>query len=129
MANAKQDVVKLKLIFVNQKKNDGSSFISMKTIVKGGKWVSVKFGDNVNTKLFKNENQIITAKKEDVRLPLSYEPYVSKKDGKTKYPYIWIENIIGFEKYVGTPKSEPKETTQDEFQMDDETTDAVEEKQ
>lgn len=135
MANAKtnasvdaNNVVKFKLIFVNQKKKDGSTFVTMKTILSGNKWIEVRFGDNVNTKLFKGENQIISALKDDVKLPLSLEPYVSKKDGKTKYPYVWVENITGYEKLIGKV-SEPKETTQDAFQMDEEETKPVEEKQ
>ncbi len=43
-------VVKFKLIFVTQKKKDGTNFIVMKTILKDNKWVEVRFGDNVNTK-------------------------------------------------------------------------------
>ena len=122
-ADAKK-VVKFKLIFVQQKKKDGTTFVVMKTILKDNKWVEVRFGDNVNTKLFKGENQIIEAYADDVRKPLSLEPYTSKKDGKTKYPYYWVENIIGFEKYVGKV-SEPKPVEQDEFEMDEEPTTPV----
>lgn len=122
-ADAKK-VVKFKLIFVQQKKKDGTTFVVMKTILKDNKWVEVRFGDNVNTKLFKGENQIIEAYVDDVRKPLSLEPYTSKKDGKTKYPYYWVENIIGFEKYVGKV-SDPKPVEQDEFEMDEEPTTPV----
>lgn len=122
--DADRKVVKFKLIFVNQKRKDGSSFVVMKTILKDNKWVQVKFGDNVNTKLFKGENQVITAYADDVKKPVSLESYVSKKDGKTKYPYYWVENIIGFEKLVGKPK-EPSVTEQDDFEMDEPSTDEV----
>ena len=119
-ANVK-NVVKFKLIFVTQKKADGSSFQKTMTILADNKWVGVKFGDEVNTKLFKGENQIITANAEDVRLPLSTEPY-DGKDGKKHYPYVWVERILGFEKYEFKGKLEPKETTQASFSMDDEET-------
>lgn len=122
-----EKVVTLKLIFVNQKRKDGSPFQVMKTILKGNQWVAVRFGDNVNTKLFKGENQLITANASDVKMPLSLEPYVSKKDGKTKYPYIWIENIKGFEKLESNFKAEPIETSQDLFELDEPSTEAVSE--
>lgn len=123
-ADAKK-VVKFKVIFVNQKKKDGTTFVVMKTILKGEKWVEIRFGDNVNTKIWKGENQVVEAYSDDVRKPTSFEPYTSKKDGKTKYPYIWVENIIGSTKLIGKAK-EPTPVAQDDFQMDEETTDAVE---
>lgn len=113
--------VKFKLLFINQKKADGTSFTKMMTILSDNTWVAVRFGDEVNTKIFKNENQLITAYASDVRLPLSNEPYVGK-DGKKHYPYVWCERIIGAEKYVFKGKLEPKETTPASFSLDDEET-------
>lgn len=120
MANS----VKFKVIFVTNKKKDGTAFTKMMTILKDGEkdvWVDVKFGDSVNTKLFKGENQIITADLDDVRLPLSVTPYTDKKTGKTKYPYVWCEKIIGSEKLVGE-KLPKKEFT---FSMNEDSTPSV----
>lgn len=119
--NANETLVKFKLIFVNQKKADGTSFQKMMTILSDNTWVAVRFGDEVNTKIFKGENQMITAVASDVRLPLSTEPYTGK-DGKKHYPYVWCEKIVGSEKYVFKGKAEPKETTQQAFALDDEET-------
>lgn len=111
--------IKFKLIFLNKKKQDGTPYVKMMTILKDGDkdvWVEVKFGDGVNEKQFKGENQIITAKVEDIRMPFSLQPY--EKDGKTKYPYLWVENIQAFEKALYT-KAEPKQAEQSMFKMDD----------
>ena len=60
MANLK----KFKVIFVEQKKKDGTSFTKMLTILKKNDgtdlWVQIKFGDDVNTKVWKNKNQIVS---------------------------------------------------------------------
>ena len=101
MANS----IKFKVIFVKNKKKDGTPFTKMMTILKDGSkdcWCEIKFGESVNTKLFKGENQIVTAKIDDIRFPLSLSSYVDKKSGKTKYPYVWCEKIESFEKMVGT---------------------------
>lgn len=116
-----------KLLFVNKKKKDGTPYTKMMTILKDGNeevWCDIKFGENVNEKAFKGKHQLITADSNDVRFPVNVKPYVSKKDGKTKYPYYWVENIIGFEKLVGKPK-EPSVTEQDDFEMDEPSTDEV----
>lgn len=130
MADKKQEVksavVRFKLIFRENNKKDGGTFITMKTILKDGnddKWIEVLFGDNVNTKLFKGKNQIIEAYASDVVLPRSLKPYT--KDGKTKYPYVWVENIIKATPYEFKGTTEPKETTQSAFQMDEEDTEKV----
>ena len=115
--------VKFKLIFKTQQKKDGTPYTKMLTILKlkdgTDKWCEIKFGDEVNTKLFKGENQIIVANSEDVRLPKSFEPYTDKKTGKKKYPYVWCEKIISNSKYEFKPSSEPMETTQDAFSFND----------
>ena len=113
------NAIKLKLIFLNKKKQDGTPYKKMMTILKDGEkevWVEVKFGDDVNEKQFKEENQIITANVNDIRLPISLKPY--EKDGKKKYPYIWIEKIISFEK-APFIKTEPKQAEQSMFKLDD----------
>ena len=119
---AKANNIKFKLIFLNKKKKDGTPYKKMMTILKDGEnevWVEVRFGDDVNEKQFKEENQIITADVNDVRLPLSLKPY--EKDGKKKYPYVWVEKIVSFEK-APSIKGEPKQAEQSMFKLDEETT-------
>lgn len=114
-------VVKFKVIFVNQKKGDGTTFKKMKTILKvdgKDKWIDIKFDDAVNVKLFKNENQLVTANADDVSKPKTLTPYVSKKDGKTKYPYVFVKNIQGFEKLQYQGNNEP--SIDYEFSIDEE---------
>lgn len=131
MANKKTNnqegkVVRFKLIFTENHRKDGTAFVVMKTILMDNgeeKWVEVKFGDEVNTKLFKGKNQVITAMAEDVSLPRSLKPY--NKDGKLKYPYVWVEKIVDYTPYEFKGKTEPKETTQSAFQMDEEDTTPV----
>lgn len=126
MANA--NVIKFKLIFTQGKKKDGTTFTKMMTILKNADgsdfWCGVRFGESVNDKLFKGENQIITAMKEDVRLPRVNKPYMGK-DGKMKYPYVWCDKIVGYDKYIYKGTSEPVETTQSAFSMDDESTEPI----
>lgn len=121
--------VKFKLLFTNHKKKDGTPFTKMQTIMKDADgnehWVEVRFGDSVNDKLFKGKHQIITANAEDVRVPLGFEPYTNK-EGKTKYPYLWCENIIKFEEYQPKGKvSNPEEANQSMFSLDEEDTKPV----
>ena len=64
MENKPRKLIKMKVIFVDQKKKDGTTFKVMKTIINdNGKevWATIKFGDAVNTKVWKNENQVIYA--------------------------------------------------------------------
>lgn len=117
--------IKFKLIFVNKTKKDGTPYTKMMTILKDGEnevWCDIKFGESVNEKQFKGQHQLITADLNDVRFPLDTKPYVSKKDGKTKYPYVWVEKIISSEVLKGEYKSEPKQFT---FAVDEEDTPSV----
>lgn len=130
MANS---VKKFKVIFVDQKKKDGSSFTKMLTILKkkdgSDLWATIKFGDAVNTKIWKNKNQIVTAENKvmkdgskNIRIPKSFEPF--EYQGKIHYPYIYIQEIIGAEEYKFTPKASDNYVDADEveFSMDDEKT-------
>lgn len=121
------NLVKFKLIFVTNKKKDGSEYTKMVTILKDGDkdvWVDLKFGESVNEKQFKGVNQIVTADINDVRLPISLEPYTNK-EGKTKYPYVWVEKIVKAEKLVYSGNTKPRAVTQDAFSMDDESTEPI----
>ena len=122
---------KFKVVFVEQKKKDGSSFTKMLTILKdkdgNDKWCAIKFGDAVNTKLWKNKNQIVTAENKtmedgskNIRIPKSFEPY--EYNGKTHYPYIYVQEIKSSEEYIYTPKQSDNYVDADEveFAMDDE---------
>ena len=77
---------------------------------------------NVNEKAFKGKHQLITADSNDVRFPVNVKPYVSKKDGKTKYPYVWVEKIISSEELKFEGKAEPKNYS---FAVDEEDTPSV----
>lgn len=118
--------VRFKCIWVTNKKKDGTDYTKSVTIIKDGNenvWVDLKFGEAVNEKLLRKEgNLIITAPVEDVRLPISLKPYVNK-EGKTRYPYVWVDDIESYEKLVY--KQESKPVTQSAFSMDDESTDAI----
>lgn len=117
--------VKFKLIFLNKKKQDGTPYTKMMTIIKDGEkdvWIEVKFGEDVNEKQFKGENQIITANIDDIRMPLSLKPY--EKDGKKKYPYVWVEKIVACEK-APFIKAEPKQAVQSMFKIDDDLSGSV----
>lgn len=112
--------VKFKLLYVTNKKKDGTTYIVPKTIIIDPKtkeeiWILVKFGDAVNTKLFKNKNQLITAEESKVHLPKSFVPYVNK-EGVTKYPYVWVDDIISFDPLI----SKGKTADQSMFALDDE---------
>ncbi|MBR6518016.1 MAG: hypothetical protein IKT40_14380 [Bacilli bacterium] len=122
--------VKFKVIFKDQKKKDGSTFTKMLTILKTkegkDKWCQIKFGDAVNTKLWKGQNQIVTAeikKMEDgsnnIRIPNSFEPYEYK--GKMHYPYIYVQEIISSVAYDYKPKegSNYSDGSDVSFNMDD----------
>lgn len=112
MANS----IKLKVIFVEQKKKDGTAFTKMMTILKGAngekdKWVNIKFGDGVNTKLWKNKNQIIEVENKimadgtkNIRIPKDFNPYTYK--GKTIYPYVYIQEVKTAEEYHYTPNKD-----------------------
>lgn len=121
--------VRFKCIWVTNKKKDGSDYTKSVTILKDGDngdvWVDLKFGEAVNEKTLRKEgNSIITANINDVRLPISLETYVNK-EGKTRYPYVWVENIVKVEKMHYKPNQESKPVTQSAFSMDDESTDAI----
>ena len=131
MANS----IKFKVIFVNQKKKDGTTFIKMKTIIKDNgkdKWCDIKFGDSVNTKVWKNKNQIVTAENKtmedgskNIRVPKSFEPFEYK--GKMHYPYIYIQTITASEEYNYKPKASDNYVDADNvvFSLDDEETTPV----
>lgn len=134
MANS---VKKFKVIFVEQKKKDGTTFTKMLTILKqkDGKdlWCQIKFGDDVNTKVWKGKNQIVTAENKvmedgskNIRIPKSFEPYTNK-NGKTIYPYIYIQQITGAEEYhyKGNGNDNYVDADDVEFSLDDEETEAL----
>ena len=127
---------KFKVVFVEQQKKDGSKFTKMLTILKlkdgSEKWVNIKFSDGINTKIWKNKNQIVTAENKvmedgskNIRIPKSFEPYEYK--GKKIYPYIYIQEIKATQEYVYTPKASDNYVDADEveFAMDDEETEPL----
>lgn len=127
---------KFKVVFVEQQKKDGSKFTKMLTILKekdgSEKWVNIKFGDAVNTKVWKNKNQIVTAENKvmedgskNIRIPKSFESYEYK--GKKIYPYIYIQEVKESQEYVYTPKASDNYVDADdvEFAMDDEETEPL----
>lgn len=120
MATAKK-TISLKVLFVENHKMDGTPYIVMKTILKDGRWIQIKFGDEVNTKIWKNTNQVITALIDDVTPPKTFEPY-EDKDGKKKYPYVWVERIVDCKPLVSHIK---RVATQDMFEVDEEDTEPV----
>lgn len=134
MENNKK-LVKLKVIFVDVDKHDGGTFKVMKTIINDGgkdKWVEVRFGDAVNTKIWKNENQMVYAPNitladgsKNIRIPKSFEPFTSKKDGKKRYPYIFISEIEKAEKlvYKSNPSNNYVDADTIDFNIDEEDTD------
>lgn len=132
MANLK----KFKVIFVEQKKKDGTTFTKMLTILKkkdgSDLWCSIKFGDAVNTKVWKNKNQVVTAENKvmedgskNIRIPKSFEPY--EYQGKTRYPYIYVQEIVSAEESKYTPKSSDNYVDADsvDFAMDEPDTTAI----
>ena len=133
MANLK----KFKVIFVEQKKKDGSKFTKMLTILKKKDgtdlWCQIKFGDAVNTKVWKNINQIVTAENKvmddgskNIRIPKSFDTYTNSK-GKTCYPYIYIQEIVNATEYHYQPKNNDNYVDADdvEFSLDDEETETL----
>ena len=111
----KANLKKFKVIFVEQKKKDGTTFIKMLTILKKKDgtdlWVPIKFGVAVNTKVWKNKNQVVTAENKvmedgskNIRIPKSFDSY--QYQGKTRYPYIYIQEIVSAEESKFTPRSE-----------------------
>lgn len=127
---------KFKVVFVEQKKKDSSTFTKMLTILKDkdgkDKWCSIKFGDAVNTKVWKNKNQIVTAENKtmddgskNIRIPKSFEPY--EYNGKMRYPYIYVQEIVSSEEAKFTPKKSDNYVDADEveFSMDDEETEPL----
>lgn len=132
MANLK----KFKVIFVEQKKKDGTTFTKMLTILKkkdgSDLWCAIKFGDAVNTKVWKNKNQVVTAENKtmedgskNIRIPKSFEPY--EYQGKTRYPYIYVQEIVSAEESKYTPKSSDNYVDADsvDFAMDEPDTTAI----
>lgn len=138
MENKPRKLIKMKVIFVDQKKKDGTTFKVMKTIINNnGKevWATIKFGDAVNTKVWKNENQVIYAPnielengEKNIKIPKSFEPYISKKDGQKKYPYIFIYEIDKAEKLVSNykPSNNYVDANDITFDLDEEDTEHVE---
>ena len=129
----KANLKKFKVIFVEQKKKDGTTFTKMLTILKkkdgSDLWCAIKFGDAVNTKVWKNKNQVVTAENKvmedgskNIRIPKSFEPY--QYQGKTRYPYIYIQEIVSAEESKFTPKASNNYVDADEVElsMDDEET-------
>lgn len=131
-----KNLKKFKVIFKSQKKNDGSSFTKTLTILKdkNGKdlWVNIKFGDSVNTKIWKGKNQIVTAESKlledgtnNIRIPKSFSPY--EYQGKKKYPYIFINEIVESVEYVyeGSSNNYYVDPDDIDFSLDDVTTDPI----
>lgn len=132
----KANLKKFKVIFVEQKKKDGTTFTKMLTILKKKDgtdlWAPIKFGDAVNTKVWKNKNQVVTAENKvmedgskNIRIPKSFDAY--QYQGKTRYPYIYIQEIVSAEESKFTPKASDNYVDADEveFSMDDEETTPV----
>lgn len=120
----------LKVIFKEEKKKDGTTFIKMLTILKkkDGKdqWAQIKFGDAVNTKVWKNKNQLILVEDKkmkdgtpNIRIPKSFEPYMYQ--GKKKYPYVYIQEILKSKpyEYHGDGESHYQDAKDVDFNMDD----------
>ena len=132
----KANLKKFKVIFVEQKKKDGTTFIKMLTILKkkdgSDLWCNIKFGDDVNTKVWKNKNQVVTAENKvmedsskNIRIPKSFETY--QYQGKTHYPYIYVQEIVSAEEVKYTSKATDNYVDADsvDFAMDDEETEPV----
>ena len=129
------NLIKLKLIFVDQEKKDGTKFTKMMTILKvdgKDKWVNIKFGDNVNTKVWKNKNQILTIENKlmedgskNIRIPRDFKPYEYK--GKTIYPYVYVQEVKSAEESVYVPNKENLYVDADDvtFVMDEPDTTAI----
>ena len=120
----------LKVIFKEEKKKDGSTFIKMLTILKKKdgteQWAQIKFGDAVNTKVWKNKNQLILVEDKEmpdgsknIRIPKSFEPYMWQ--GKKKYPYVFIQEILKSKpyEYKGDGQSYYQDAKDVEFDMSD----------
>lgn len=107
-------LIKLKLIFCENTKQDGTKWVQAKTILNDGRWVNVRFGEEVNEKLFKNKNQLLTVKNDDVEVHL-FEPFTDES-GKKVYPFIRINKIIANE-ILKSNKSKVK-ATQELFSVD-----------
>lgn len=127
---------KFKVIFVERQRKDGSTFLTMMTIIKNKngeeQWVNIKFGDSVNTKVWKNKNQIVIAENKimsdgtkNIRIPKSFEKY--EYQGKTRYPYIYIQEILNSYEYHYQTKAEDRYVDADDvdFVLDEEDTDKV----
>lgn len=123
-------LLKLKLIYLEKTTKDGANkWFEALTILnnKGAqKWVKVVFGDEVNEKLFKNENQILFVKAENI------EPHTfgfkswQDKNGKWHNPYIKILAVEKFEKAISqTRKAEIPIINQDLFVIEEDDTEAT----
>lgn len=107
----KNNVKQFKVIFKEQEKKDGTKFWKMLTILKGkgkdGKdlFAPIRFGDAVNTNIWKHKNQVVSAENKEmedgsqnIRIPKDFKPYEYK--GKKIYPYIYIQEITGYKESV-----------------------------
>lgn len=123
--------LKIKLIYLDKANKDNTKkWKEALTILndKGAqKWVKLVFGENVNEKLFKNENQILFVKPENI------EPHTfgfkswQDKDGKWHNPYIKILAVEKFEKAPTISKKVDEPTlNQDLFVVEEEETEPVE---
>lgn len=109
--------IKLNIIKRLVEKKDGKTFpkflTKMNLVVKGeeekgtqGKWVQVKFNQE-NIKVSSLSSGTIEVEISKLNAPFKYEV---KKDenGKDIFPYVYIQEIVNFEKYT-------KEVNQDMF--------------
>lgn len=120
----------LKVIFKEQEKKDGTTFMKMLTILKKkdgtNQWAQIKFGDGVNTKVWKNQHQIIEVEQKEMpdgsknlRVPNDFKPYTYK--GKLKYPYVYVQEILRSKPYDYKPSNESHyvDDADMSFSMDD----------
>lgn len=123
------NIIKMKIIFKDKTKKDGSKFTQMLTIMKDKNgndiWYQVRFGDNVNTKLWKNKNQIIEVENKtmpdgskNIRIPDSNKLYEYK--GKLKSPYIYIQEVLSYKDAPIKKVSHDVDPSTATFSVDDE---------
>lgn len=124
------NVKQFKVIFKEQEKKDGTKFWKMLTIIKkDGKnaFAPIRFGDAVNTNIWKHKNQVVTAENKtmedgskNIRIPKDFKPYEYK--GKTIFPYIYIQEITGYKEsvYKGNGENNYVDADDVDFSLDGE---------
>lgn len=77
------------------------------------KYVTVKFNADLTSQIkWFTSYGMLHCKDEDVQLPIGIEPY--EKNGKTVYPYVWVNNFEKFDEMVRQKTTIPVFVTVDE---------------